>query len=829
MTSIQPESPINSRITFHIVEELSWGKLSRLCNPNDLPFNTTDELPDLKDVIGQPRAFRALELGVEVGGIGYNIFVLGIPDSGRSSLTLDYLQRKAALTPAPDDWCYVNNFDDLRHPLALRLPAGRAAEFCKDMLVFISECKLNLPRVFMSEEYNQERERLLNAMREKLDQELNQLEENARQYGFVLMKTPYGLFLGPGINGNLISPDEFEKLPEDQKEKLRQIQVKLSEVMERALAKKRGIEQTTNEMIQDLDQRTSLFVIQPGIDDLKSKYAAIQSVLAYLDQVQTDIVHNISRFRPEEKTGQNPLEEKVWAIRYQVNVLVNNADRPTAPVIVENQPTYYNLLGTIEHDIVFGASYTDFSKIRAGALHRANGGYLILPARDVLINPYAWEGLKRVLHDGEIRILELGSQMGLVSTATLEPEPIPLNVKVILVGTPALYYLLRAYDEDFAKLFKIRAEFAIDMERNAQSELEYAQFIKSVIDRNHLLPFDRSAVARIIEQGSRMVESQEKLSTQFGIIADLICESSFWAQKDGQTIVDAHAVQKALDERIFRSNLVEERIQGLIQENTLMVDVTGSAVGQINALSVSDLGDYAFGRPNRVTASVWAGQMGVIDIERQARLSGPIHTKGVLIISGFLGERYGQKWPLNLTASLTFEQSYDEIEGDSASAAELLALLSAISGIPIDQSRAITGSINQHGQIQAIGSVNEKIEGFFRTCQQKGLTGQQGVVIPIANQRNLMLPIEILDAVEQKMFHIWTSQTLDDAIMILTGSIPGERLANGDYPQGTFNHAVVAQLEAFARVMNGNQHNKRKNKTGSEALPGSQASSELFG
>jgi lon-related putative ATP-dependent protease len=809
---------MKAQVAVQAPTDLPVEKLSRLCNPNNLPFATTDELPDLQDVIGQPRAFRALELGIEVSGIGYNIFVLGIPDSGRTTLTRDYLKRKALLGPLPEDWCYVNNFDNPHQPHALRLPAGLAVELREDMRLLIAKCKLNIPRVFSSEEYTRERDRLVNTMQEKLNQELNQLEEYANRNNFVLVKTPYGLFLGPGTLGKPLSPEEIENLSEEKREQLHQLQEKLSESMEKTLASLREIEQATHEELQDLDLRTSLFIIRPLIEDLKVKYNGKQPVLTYLEQVQADIVHNASRFRPEGKTGQNPLEEKEWAVRYEVNVLVNNAECTSAPVVVENQPTYHNLMGSIEHDIILGASYTNFSQIRAGALHRANGGYLILPARDVLINPYAWEGLKRVLRDGEIRILELGSQMGLVSTATLEPEPVPLKVKVILVGTPMLYYLLRAYDEDFAKLFMVRAEFATEMERNTQSELEYAQFIKSVIDMNHLLTFDRTAVARIIEHGSRMVESQDKLSTQFGIIADLICESAYWAQKCNQDVVDAAAVQKSLDERIFRSNLIEERIQEMIKDNMLIVDVTGTAVGQINALTVSSLGDYAFGRPNRVTASVCAGQIGVIDIERQAKLGGPIHTKGVLIISGFLGERYGQNRPINLTASLTFEQSYDEIEGDSASAAEFIAILSAISGIPIDQSRAITGSINQHGQIQAIGGVNEKVEGFFETCRQKGLTGQQGVIIPDANQRNLILKKEIRDAVEQGKFHIWAVKTIDEAIVLMTGHEFGNPLSNGSFATGTFNHAVVARLESFTQAMERVSREKRKRKNHNPVL-----------
>jgi len=685
-------------------------------------------------------------------------------------------------------------------------------EFQKEMRSMIAECKQNIPRVFSSEEYTRERDRLVNSMKEKIDKELARLEEYASRYNFIIAKTPYGLFLGPAVQGKPLSPEDFAKLSDEEKEKLHQLQEKLTGMMEKTLATMREIEQATTEQIQELDARTSLFIIRPLIDGLTAKYSEVQPVVTYLEQVQEDLVHHVSHFRPTEKPEQNPLEEKEWSVRYDVNVLVNNAGQKGAPVVIENQPTYHNMLGSIEHQVVLGASYTDFSQIRAGALHRANGGYLILPARDVLINPYAWEGLKRVLRDKEIRIMEMVSQMGLVSTATLEPEPIPLNVKVILVGTPMLYYLLRANDEDFGKLFKVRAEFAREMERDSQSETDYALFIRSAASENHAMPFDRTAVARIIEHGSRLAEDQDKLSTRFGIIADLVCEADYWAKKSGQTVVDAAAVQKALDERTFRSNLVEERIQEMIQQGLLMVDVDGAAVGQINALSVSSLGDYDFGRPNRVTASVYAGQAGVIDVERQAKLGGPIHTKGVLIISGYLGEHYGQEKPLSLTASLTFEQSYDEIEGDSASAAELIALLSAISGIPIDQGKAITGSINQHGQIQAIGGVNEKIEGFFETCRLKGLTGRQGVIVPHANLRNLMLRREVCESVRLGNFHLWAVKTIDEAVALLTGREFGARQGDGAFPKGTFNAGVASRLEIFAQAMNNRPTSSRKQK-----------------
>ena len=779
-----------------------YDRLSNPCNPESLGFTSTDELEYLGNIIGQPRAFRALELGSDVSGIGYNIFILGRPDSGRTTLTRDYLLNKARQEEIPPDWCYVNNFENPHQPLALQLPTGRANELRKDMQQMVSECQRGIVTTFSSEEYTRERDQMLNLLKEQQSKAFSELEQHAAKYNFMLAKTPYGLFLGPAIEGKPITPEDLAKLGEEEKQKLADLQKKLTERMEKTLSQVRKLEQQAGEAVHELDQRTSLYIIQPLVQALKERYTGIQAVIDYLERVQADLVENSGYFRQEDRTEQRSLlQEKEWEVRYQVNVLVNNGGIDSAPVVVENQPTYQNLLGSIGHDVITGVAYTNFSHIRPGALHRANGGYLILPARDVLVNPYAWEGLKRVLRDRKIRMLEIGSQMGLSSAVTLEPEPIPLDVKVILVGTPLLYYQLRAYDEDFAKLFKVRAEFATEMDRTPEHEQDYAHFIKSVTLDNNTLPFDRSAAARLIEHSSRLVEDQYKLSTQFGIIADLICEASYWAKKDGQKVVNAGSVQKAIDERIYRSNLVEERIQEMILQDQLVVQVSGEASGQINALAVASLGDYAFGRPNRVSASCSVGQAGVIDIERQAKLGGNIHTKGILIINGLMGRLYGQERPLSLTASLTFEQSYDEVEGDSASAAELIALLSALTGIPINQNMAITGSINQHGQIQTIGGVNAKVEGFFEICRQKGLTGGQGVIIPHSNVRNLMLNEDVRQAVRDGQFHLWSVKTVGEAVTLLTGMPFGEAQPDGSYPEGTFNNAVISRLEDFRQAV----------------------------
>jgi predicted ATP-dependent protease len=803
--------------------ELSPEALRLPCEPAGLGFQTTDELPDLDDVIGQPRALRALELGSEVSGTDYNIFVLGIPGSGRTTLSKEYLHRKAALEPVPDDWCYVNNFDNPYTPKALRLPPGYGQQFRKDMLELLAYFLRQMPKAFESKEYLEERDRILNEVKKTQEEEFLRLQEYVANYQFILVRTPAGVMLTPGMQGKALTPEDVEKLTPEQRQEFERLAVTLGEYVETTLNKLRDMNQKADSQLNQLDQRTILFIIEPLIRSLKDKYSRIleeassgfpaslpvtppespsNALLAHLDAVQADLSVNAGKFRPGAPAeAPSPQPDARWLQRYAVNVLVDNGNQKGAPVILESQPTYHNLLGRIEHEVVMGATRTDFMMIRPGALQRANGGYLILPVRDLLINIYAWEGLKRVLRDGAIRISELGSQLGLISTQTLEPEPVPLAVKILLIGTPMLYHMLRLYDEDFSKLFKVNAEFATSMERNPEAEREYGVYIKSVLVDKGLPPFDSHAVARIIEYSARLAEDQHRLSTRFGKIADLVREAAYWAKKESMGMVDGSCVQRAIQESIYRNNLFEERLQELISQGVLMIDVQGTACGRVNALSLLSMGDYSFGRPSRVTATVAPGQGGVIDIERQAKLGGPIHTKGILILSGFLAWRYGSSGPLSLSASLTFEQSYSEVEGDSASAAELLALLSAIAGLPLRQDLAITGSINQHGQIQAIGGVNEKVEGFYSICKAKGLNGEQGVLIPAANQRSLMLAEQVVEAVASAQFHVWPVTTIDECIALLTGCEPGEPDADGHYPEGSFNAAVTARLKTFASMV----------------------------
>jgi|Deesub1362A_J573_1020465.scaffolds.fasta_scaffold02029_5 lon-related putative ATP-dependent protease len=804
--------------TADAVSPLEASSLRRACDPKGLGFSTTDELPKLAEVIGQPRAFRAMQLGTEVAGPGYNIFVLGLPGSGKTTLIREYLQRKAAKEPVSDDWCYVNNFENPHEPIAIRLPAGKGIELRKDMEALLGRCRQEIMRAFGSKEYTAEVSRLGEEHEKLAEAEFRRLNDLAAEYSFVLARTAVGFALVPAVKGKPLTAAELEKLTPEQREKLKRLEEKLQAEIKDGLSRIRESERALQQKLEDLNRRVAAYAVEHLFDPAERKYAEFPQVVAFLQAVQKDIIEHESLFRqqPEAKPLAGlPQPEPALSDRYEVNVLVDRSGERHAPVVVENQPTYFNLLGRVEHEVVMGATRTNFRMIRAGALHRANGGYLVLPARDVLLNAYAWEGLKRALREECLRIISPGHQLGLISTVTLEPEPIPLEVKVVLIGTPLLYYLLRAYDEDFAKLFKVKAEFATLMDRNEETEREYALFVKAVVEANQLPPFDASAVARVIEYGSRLAEDQGKLSTRFGRVADLIREAAYWAQKEGQKKVGAEAVARAEEEIIFRSNLLEERLQEMVEAGTLLIDVEGEAVGQVNALSVIQPGDYAFGRPTRVTATVHAGQDGVIDIEREAKLGGRIHTKGVLIISGLLGQRYGQKTPLSLSAALTFEQSYEGVEGDSASAAELFALLSAISQMPLRQDVAVTGSVNQHGEIQPVGGINEKIEGFYRACKTKGLTGTQGVIIPQGNVRHLMLEDEVIQAVERGDFHIWPISTIDQGLALLTGKEPGVLDEQGEYPEGTLNRAVVERLKAFAQMVRP-ETEKRKGPGGEE-------------
>ncbi|RLD07722.1 MAG: ATP-dependent protease [Chloroflexota bacterium] len=779
------------------IKSLSSEQLCKRCSPESLNFKTTDEIQSLEKVIGQPRAFKALELGSDVTGKGFNIFVMGAPDSGRTTLSQQYLERKAASQPTPDDWCYVANFKDSRTPKSLRLPAGQSFKLKRNIEQLIKQCLTEIQKTFQGESYETGLHNLIEDLKEKQETIFNQLTQKVRDNDFLLSQTSTGFILLPAVDGKPLANEKLEELSSEQRQELENTQKELKKEVQKALVQINDLELEIEQKIEAFDNQTASFVIKPLVENLKKQYSEIEQVQAHLNAIEEDIINHFDKFQELEETDKPNFKD--WFKRYEVNVIVDNSEQEGAPVILESYPSYHNLIGRLEHRLIMGASHTDFTLIRAGALHKANGGYLLIPARDMLINPYAWDSLKRTLRDAQIRILEIGSQAGTISTVSLEPEPIPLNIKIVLFGTPFLYEMMNSNDEDFAKLFKIRAKFATTIDRTPQNEYDYALYVKSAITKNNLPPFDNTAIAKLIEHSSRLARDQEKLSTQLGKITNVISEAAYWAKKENQELVTAVSVKRAIQESIYRNNLEEEYSQEMIAQGTILINTEGTAVGEVNGLSVLSIGEYAFGNPSRVTAASYPGDDGIVNIEREADLSGPTHTKGVLILSGFLGQRYARKNPLSLTASLAFEQSYGGVDGDSASAAELYALLSSIGNIPLRQDRAITGSINQHGTIQAVGGINEKIEGFFQVCQEKGLTGTQGVIIPSSNVRHLMLNDAVVAAVEDEKFHIWPIATFDEGIPLLTDLEAGERDESGTYPDGTFNAKAQEMLIEFAK------------------------------
>lgn len=784
--------------------EVAVQHLRRICNPAALGFETTEDLPLLSEVLGQPRAVAALAFGASIACQGFNLFALGQPGSGRTTLIRDYLQHRAETEPLPPDLCYVYNFANSRRPLPLRLPPGRGVQLKQDVDSFVDELKTAIPKAFETEAYTHHRDKVMQDLETGRRQIVVQIEHRAAQAGFQLLKGPGGLILVPSTNGKPISDEDLSQLIPEQQARIAEARDRVQHEIEERLRAIRELEKGARDALRSLDAETAAYATRHVLEDLRARYRDQPAVLEYFEAMQAEIAANVDDFRKgkeaEPAPAPIPAAEKPL-VRYQVNVLVDNGALKGAPVILETNPTYHNLTGRIEHQATWSGVMTDHTMIKPGALHRANGGYLVIPARECLLNPFAWEGLKRALKDSELRIEELGTQLSLISTVTLDPEPIPLSVKVVLIGSPALYYLLYAYDEDFQKLFKVKADFTTRMPRDAESERAYAVFVNTIARLEKCAPFDAGAVARVIEYGSRSIEEQDHLSTRFGDIADLIRESAHRARQDSHSTVTASDVRAAEQARRYRDNLVEERMQESLLQGTVLIETAGTAVGRINGLSVMSLGDYAFGHPVRLTATVVPGRRGVISIDREVELSGPIHGKGVLILSGYLLRKYGHAGPLSLSASLVFEQSYGMVEGDSASMAELCVLLSAVAGAPIRQDVAVTGSVNQHGQVQPVGGVTHKIEGFFDLCRARGLTGAQGVIFPASNRRHLMLRDDVIEAVAAGQFHVWMAEEVDDALEILTGLPAGQPDAAGVYPEGSLHRRIADRLAEYGEAL----------------------------
>jgi lon-related putative ATP-dependent protease len=793
---------------------LTSPQLYQRADTSRFAFDTTDELEDLDQVIGQPRAVEAMKFGLGINADGYNIFALGPAGTGKRDVIQKYFEQQARQAPVPDDWCYVNNFEDRRKPNAISLPAGKGVAFRDDMNGVIDQLMTALSAAFESEEYQARRQSIASELQEKQSEAFEELQQKAQESGVALLRTPAGLALAPTRDGEVMPPEEIQELPEEERERLESKIEDLQEDLQKVVRQIPRWQREVQEKLRQMNREMAELAVGGLFDELCEEYADYPEVVEYLEDVQEDVVENARDLMAgEQQEEQMPAMLRGTAIaqsledgspllqRYRVNVIIDRSEAEGAPVIFEDNPTFQNLVGRVEHRAQMGALVTDFNLIKAGALHRANGGFLILDVRKVLTQPYAWEGLKRALQAGEIQIESVGQMLSLISTTSLEPERIPLDIKVALFGEPEIYYLLYYLDPDFADLFKVQADFATDMDRsdvNGGGEQLYARLIGTLVRQEELRPLDRSGVARVIEHSARTLGDAKKLSIRRRDLIDLLRESNYWAGQNGHEAISAADVQKAVDAQIFRSDRMRERVQESIRRDILLIDTRTEQVGQVNGLSVLQLADFAFGRPSRITARVWMGKGNVIDIEREVELSGPIHSKGVLILSAFLSERYAKESPLSLSASLVFEQSYGGVDGDSASSAELYALLSAIADVPLKQSLAVTGSVNQHGQVQAIGGVNHKIEGFFDVCKQEELTGEQGVLIPASNVQHLMLRQDVVDAVEAGKFHVYAVETINQGIELLTGMPAGERDEDGNFSEGTFNYLVDRQLIELA-------------------------------
>lgn len=779
---------------------LAPEELLAVCDPATLPFATTDDLAPLDHVIGQDRAVNAMASGIGIRDSGYNLFALGPAATGKTTMMQRLLVAAAAGQPAGSDYCYVHNFAHPDRPLALELPRGRGRELRSEMDRLIEECKTRLPRAFESEAFERQRAEVLEALGRRQTEEVARLEALARAEGFAVIRVPGGLAVAPAPHGRPLSAEDFAALPEAQRQRLAASAEALEERVEATLRQLRQLEREAREAHEALVREVARAATRQLIRELRERFAGLPAVSAYLDAVEQDLVEHAEQLRARGE-GERPAlpflpAPDAFMERYRVNVLVDRTDAAGAPVVLETNPTHGNLLGRIEHRAHFGTLVTDFTLIKPGALHRANGGYLLLEAKEVLRNFLAWEALKKALKSRSIRIQEPLEELRLAPVVTLAPEPIPLDVKVVLVGTPLLYYLLYNLDEDFRELFKIKVDFDDSLPRTPETELRYARFIAASCRELALPAFTRAAVARLIEHSSRTVEHRERLSSRLGLLRDILREAAFCARRRSAALVDREDVSAALRERVWRANLIEERIGRHIGEGDLLLSTRGEAVGQINGISVLSTGDHVFGRPSRITVRTYAGQRGVVDIEREARLGGRTHSKGVMILTGFLAGRYAREHPLALSASIAFEQQYEEVDGDSASAAELYALLSSLTGIPLSQELGVTGSVNQQGEIQPVGAINEKIEGFYDACRIQGLTGRQGVLIPRANVRHLMLREDVVDAVRQGRFAVHAVATVDEGLALLSGREPGSPGPDGRFPPGTFNAAVD---EALAR------------------------------
>lgn len=788
-----------------MVSELSYEEATKKVPEDFIGCRTSDELVPLKQIIGQDRAVEALNFGLKIQKKGFNIYTAGPRGTGKRTAVETFLKEIARSRPTPPDWIYVNNFDDPLKPNAIKLPAGRGREFQDDMENFARDMKRALTQSFESNEYSEKRQEVINSVQEKQNEITQELDRKAKEAGFALRRSPVGIVLIPIINGKPVKKEDLPRLPPEKRKQIQQKRQELQDEIRNSMREFRNMEKEAQSAAEKLNRKVAEYALTPLFSELVEKSGDIEEIKEFLQDVKEDILDNLKMILGEEQQqpAQTPpflerMMTKDPTQRYKVNLIVDNSDLEGAPVEVEMNPTYQRLLGKIEKEARFGALTTDYTMIRGGSLHKANGGFLIIPIENLLTKPFSWESLKRAIMNEEIEIEEVTERLGFLTTKSLRPESIPLNVRVILTGEPQLYHLLYMLDKDFKEIFKVKAEFDTSMERNEDNVKKYASFICTLCEKEGLKHLDRSGIAAVIEYGSRLAADKEKLSTLFAEVSDIIREADYYATEQESNYIRREHVDKALEEKVYRSNLVQDKIKELIARGTLLIDIDGEEIGQVNGLSVINLGDYQFGRPTRVTAGIGVGKEGIVDIEREAEMGGPIHTKGVQILSGYLNDKYAEDVPLSLTARLVFEQTYSGVEGDSASSTELYALLSTLSEKPIKQYLAVTGSVNQKGEVQAIGGVNEKIEGYYEVCKTIGLNGKQGVVIPQSNVKNLMLKEEVVNAIKEGKFHLYSVETIEEGIEVLTDIAAGEKKPDGTYPENTINHIVQKRLKEMA-------------------------------
>ena len=787
--------------------ELNYRDLKMTCNTNLFHFETTEELESINTGIGQDRGIKALEFGINVNVKGYNLYLEGPSGVGKTMYTKNYLDKISKKQKTPCDWCYIYNFDNPNEPIAVSLPAGQGKEFKDSMDGFIKEIKKDIKNTFNADDFEKEKSLIKKEFEEKREILMNSLNEEASKYGFHVKSAQNGIYMMPVFNGKTIEEEEFEKLDENIKQEYEQKSVIVQDLIMNVIGQIKEIERQSDKRISEWQSNIALLTVNVHVNYIKSKYKRNKKINKFLNDIKQDILKNIPAFLEEDKPSnqqaqnQNPMTKKTDpCLNYRVNLFVDNSNLEGAPVIMDSNYSYQNIFGKLEYENYYGSFKTDHTMLKPGLLQQANGGYIIFQAKDLLANGICYEALKKALRVKELSIENTADQRSSMVMVSLKPEPIPLDLKVILIGNNQIYHTLLAMDSDFRKLFKIKVEFEDDAPINEENVNKLARFVHGFCEQEELPQLDKYAMAKIVEYASRIAGDNTKLSTRFNDLAQIIGEAGTWARLSKSKIVTEEFINKALKERIERVKKYDTKYLEMIKDNSLLISTSGNEIGQINGLTVLTIGDYTFGKPAKITVNTYTGKTGIVNIEREVELSGSTHSKGVLILSGYLGEMFAQDMPLCLTASICFEQLYNGVDGDSASSTELYALLSSLSGIPINQSIAVTGSVNQKGQIQPIGGVNEKIEGFFQICKMRGLDGSHGVMIPVQNVKNLQLSDEIVDAVKNKQFHIYSVSTIEEGIEVLTGVPAGKKDKDGHFPAGTVNYLVYEKLKKYAKI-----------------------------